>query len=57
MSSALTLARPYARAAFETAHARAALADWAAKLAFAAEVAGDARVVVLFGYLIGGGKG
>ncbi len=49
MSSALTLARPYARAAFETALAHATLADWAEKLAFAAEVAADARVVALYG--------
>jgi len=49
MSSALTLARPYARAAFETALARSALAGWAEKLAFAAEVAADPRVVALFG--------
>ena len=49
MSSALTLARPYARAAFETAHSHAALAGWAEKLAFAAEVAADSRVLALFG--------
>lgn len=49
MSSALTLARPYARAAFETAHSHAALASWAEKLAFAAEAAADSRVVALFG--------
>ncbi len=49
MSSALTLARPYARAAFETAHSHAALAGWAEKLAFAADVAADARIVALFG--------
>jgi F-type H+-transporting ATPase subunit delta len=49
MSSALTLARPYARAAFETAHSHSALASWAGKLAFAAEVAADPRVMALFG--------
>lgn len=49
MSSALTLARPYARAAFETAHSHAALASWAERLGFAAEVAADPRVVALFG--------
>lgn len=49
MSSALTLARPYARAAFETGHSHAALAGWAEKLAFAAEVAADSRIVSLFG--------
>ena len=49
MSSALTLARPYARAAFETAHSHAALASWAEKLAFAATVAADPGVAALFG--------
>lgn len=49
MSSALTLARPYARAAFETAHSHATLASWAEKLAFAAEVAADPDVGALFG--------
>ena len=49
MSSALTLARPYARAAFETAVSSASLAVWAEKLAFAAQVAGDPGVVGLFG--------
>ncbi|HET9032478.1 MAG TPA: F0F1 ATP synthase subunit delta [Dokdonella sp.] len=49
MSSALTLARPYARAAFETAHSHAALASWAEKLAFAAEVATDSRIIALLG--------
>lgn len=49
MSSALSQARPYARAAFETAQAHAALAGWAESLAFAAEVAADSRIVVLFG--------
>lgn len=49
MSSALTLARPYARAAFELARSRNALADWAGKLGFAAQVAADPRVTALFG--------
>lgn len=49
MSSALTLARPYARAAFELAHSHKALPFWAEKLAFAAQVASDPRVVALFG--------
>jgi F-type H+-transporting ATPase subunit delta len=44
MAQALTLARPYARAAFELAHASGALADWSAALVFAAAVSGDARV-------------
>jgi len=49
MSSALTLARPYARAAFELARANGSLGDWAGKLAFAAHVAADPRVAALFG--------
>ncbi|MBK7012525.1 MAG: F0F1 ATP synthase subunit delta [Xanthomonadales bacterium] len=49
MSSALTLARPYARAAFETAVSKGSLAAWAEKLAFAAQVAADPRVVGLLG--------
>jgi F-type H+-transporting ATPase subunit delta len=49
MSSALTLARPYARAAFELAHANKSLPSWAEKLAFAAQVASDPRVAALFG--------
>lgn len=49
MSSALTQARPYARAAFETAHSHSALASWAEKIAFAADVAADSRIVALFG--------
>ncbi len=49
MSNALTLARPYARAAFELARSQGALADWAGKLAFAAQVAADARVAALYG--------
>jgi F-type H+-transporting ATPase subunit delta len=49
MSSALTLARPYARAAFEMAREHGSLGEWAGKLAFAAQVAADPRVVSLFG--------
>jgi len=49
MSSALTLARPYARAAFEIARERGTLGEWAGKLAFAAQVAADLRVAALFG--------
>ena len=49
MSSALTLARPYARAAFEIANGRGKLGDWAGKLAFASQVAADPRVTSLFG--------
>lgn len=49
MSSAVTLARPYARAAFELARSHGALDEWVRKLAFAAEVAADSRVSALFG--------
>lgn len=49
MSSALTLARPYARAAFELARSHGALGAWADRLAFAAQVAADPRVTALFG--------
>lgn len=41
MAQAITLARPYARAAFEVAHASSTLASWSQSLAFAAAVAGD----------------
>jgi len=49
MSATLTLARPYARAAFETAKADNALKDWSAKLAFAAHVAATAEIKQLLG--------
>jgi F-type H+-transporting ATPase subunit delta len=49
MAQPLTIARPYARAAFEDARARAAEAEWAGKLAFAAEASVDPRVMALFG--------
>lgn len=49
MSNAISLARPYARAAFELAQAHAALGEWAGKLGFAAEIAADPRVTALFG--------
>ncbi len=42
-----TLARPYARAAFEVAHETQALDAWSQALAFAAAVAVDPRVVQL----------
>ena len=45
----LTLARPYARAAFELAQEQRGLSDWAQKLAFAAQVAADPRVSSLIG--------
>jgi len=43
MSQALTLARPYARAAFSIAQRDGALADWSNALAFASRVAADPR--------------
>ena len=49
MTEPLTLARPYARAAFEMASAHDVRRDWADKLAFAAAVAADPRVASLFG--------
>src|SRR5215468_9955348 len=49
MSHALTLARPYARAAFESARASNALGAWSAKLGFAAQAVADARVGALIG--------
>ena len=47
MAQAITLARPYARAAFEVAHATGSLDSWSQSLAFAAAVSADARVVDL----------
>ena len=49
MSQPLTLARPYARAAFELASSSRALGEWAGKLAFAAQAAADPQVRSLFG--------
>ncbi|MGH8144866.1 MAG: F0F1 ATP synthase subunit delta [Rhodanobacteraceae bacterium] len=49
MSASLTIARPYARAAFEYAAAHQLQAEWAGKLAFAAEASNDPRVGALFG--------
>ena len=49
MSETLTLARPYARAAFEVAHDNHALGAWSDKLAFAARVFADPRVRVIVG--------
>lgn len=49
MSQALTLARPYARAAFALARDGGAFADWSNALAFAARVAADPRVESLLG--------
>ena len=47
MAQAITLARPYARAAFEVAHAAGTLDAWSRALAFAAAVAKDPRVAGL----------
>jgi len=49
MSSKQTLARPYARAAFESARAGGSLAEWQRKLAFAAAVAANPEVHALVG--------
>ena len=49
MSSTQSLARPYARAAFELAKESNALADWSSKLDFAAAVARDPKVQALIG--------
>jgi F-type H+-transporting ATPase subunit delta len=47
MSQALTLARPYARAAFSIAQEQNALADWSEALGFAARVSADPRAASL----------
>ena len=47
MAQSVTLARPYARAAFEVAHATGSLDAWSQALAFAAAVAADPRVAGL----------
>ena len=49
MSETLTLARPYARAAFASAQAAGALADWSGKLGIAAQIVADPRVHSLVG--------
>ncbi len=50
MSSSLTLARPYARAAFALAHANDALSQWSMRLGFASQIALDPRVQALLGH-------
>lgn len=50
MSQALTLARPYARAAYAIARDANAAAQWSDALAFAARVAADPRVQALLGH-------
>ena len=47
MSQALTVARPYARAAFATARDEGNLAAWSQALGFAAHAAADPRVAAL----------
>lgn len=49
MSSHYTLARPYARAAFESGRAGSALSEWSGQLAFAAGVIADRRIQNLIG--------
>lgn len=49
MSQALTLARPYARAAFAIAKDAGTLSAWSEALAFAARVAADPQVAALLG--------
>ena len=49
MSQALTLARPYARAAFGIARDEGAFAAWSQALGFAAHVAADPRVAGVLG--------
>ena len=49
MSTVITLARPYAKAAFGVANSRAELGAWSEALAFAAMVAADQRVLTLIG--------
>jgi F-type H+-transporting ATPase subunit delta len=50
MSQALTLARPYARAAYAIARQNGAAAQWSDALAFSAQVAADPRVQSLLGH-------
>ena len=50
MSSALTLARPYARAAFALARGNGRLPQWSDNLGFAAQLALDSRVKSLLGH-------
>ena len=50
MSQALTLARPYARAAYAIARDNGAAPQWSEALGFAARVAADPRVQSLLGH-------
>ena len=49
MTQALTLARPYARAAFALARESGSFAPWSDALVFAARIAADPQVVSLLG--------
>lgn len=49
MSETLTLARPYARAAFASAQASGALTDWSRSLGIAAQIVADPRIHSLVG--------
>lgn len=49
MSQALTLARPYARAAFAAARDAGEMPAWSKALGFAAQVSGDPRVAGVLG--------
>lgn len=49
MSQALTLARPYARAAFSLAQGNGASASWSQALGLAARIAADPQVAALLG--------
>lgn len=49
MSQPLTVARPYARAAFEVARASGGQDEWARKLAFAAQASTEPDTIALFG--------
>jgi len=50
MSQALTLARPYARAAFMLARDAGALAEWSQALGFAARIAADPDASLVLGH-------
>jgi F-type H+-transporting ATPase subunit delta len=50
MSSALTLARPYARAAFALARDNDQLLQWSMRLGFSAQIALDSRVQALLNH-------
>lgn len=49
-ANALTLARPYARAAFELARESGVLADWSQRLGFSALMAENEEVAALLGH-------